>query len=120
MKILTVGGGPGGLYASLLLKKANPSLDIQVIERNPAGATYGWGVVFSDRTLNVYREADSKTYQQITDSFVIWTAIDTYYRDAVVRCEGHSFAGMYRRKLLQLLQERCRELGVGLAFDTEF
>ena len=120
MKILTIGGGPGGLYASLLLKKANPSLDIQVIERNPAGATYGWGVVFSDRTLNVYREADSKTYQQITDSFVIWTAIDTYYRDAVVRCEGHSFAGMYRRKLLQLLQERCRELGVGLTFDTEF
>lgn len=120
MKILTVGGGPGGLYASLLLKKANPSLDIQVIERNPAGATYGWGVVFSDRTLNVYREADSKTYQQITDSFVIWTAIDTYYRDTVVRCEGHSFAGMYRRKLLQLLQERCRELGVRLTFDTEF
>ena len=67
MKILIVGGGPGGVYAGLLIKKANPSHEIKILERNPADATYGWGVVFSDRTLNAFREADSKSHQQITD-----------------------------------------------------
>jgi len=108
------------LYAGLLLKKANPEHRIEVVERNPADATYGWGVVFSDRTLSTFREADFKTYQEITDNFVIWPAIDVYYRDEVLRCGGHSFAGLARRKLLLILQERCRELGVQLSFDTEF
>ncbi len=120
MKILIIGGGPGGLYAGLLLKKDNPKFDIQIIERNPAGATYGWGVVFSDRTLRTFREADLKTYQQITDDFVLWQAIDIYYRDQLIRCGGHSFAGLSRRNLLNILQNRCRELEVGLSFETEF
>lgn len=119
MKILIIGGGPGGLYAGLLLKKEHPEFAIQIVERNPRDATYGWGVVFSDRTLRSFREADQKTYQQITDDFVLWQAIDIFYRDQLVRCGGHSFAGLSRRRLLQILQDRCLELGVGITFEKE-
>lgn len=120
LKITVLGGGPAGLYTSLLLKKANPSLDITVLERNPHGATYGWGVVFSDRTLNAFREADYKSYVDITDQFVLWDAIDIHYRGERLRCGGHTFAGMARRELLLILQERCAELGVNLKFEIEF
>jgi anthraniloyl-CoA monooxygenase len=119
MKVLILGGGPAGLYFGLLLKKANPAHDITIIERNPANATYGWGVVFSDRTLTSFREADPKTYQQITDTFVLWEAIDVYYRDEVIRIGGNIFAGMSRRVLLNILQARCRELEVKLIFETD-
>jgi anthraniloyl-CoA monooxygenase len=114
-----LGGGPGGLYAGLLLKKAHPAWDIVVSERNPAGATYGWGVVFSDQTLAALREADYKTYTEITDSFVTWDAIDVYVKDRLVRCGGHGFAGIARRHLLKILQDRCAELGVDLRFQVE-
>jgi anthraniloyl-CoA monooxygenase len=120
MKITTLGGGPAGLYASLLLKKANPHLDITLYERNPQGATYGWGVVFSDRTLSAFREADDRSYVAITDRFVLWDAIDTFYRGQRLRCGGHTFAGMSRRELLLILQNRCEELGVKLKFEVEF
>ncbi|MGH2730794.1 MAG: NAD(P)-binding protein, partial [Actinomycetota bacterium] len=119
MNAAVVGGGPGGLYLALLLKKAVPAHDVVVFERNPAGATYGWGVVFSDRTLTSFREADFKTYAQITDSLIIWDAIDVCYRDQVVRCGGQVFSGIARKVLLGLLQERCRELGVVLEFERE-
>jgi anthraniloyl-CoA monooxygenase len=119
MKILIVGGGPGGLYAGLLLKKDNPTFDIHLIERNPEGATYRWGVVFSDRTLSGFQEADPVSYQAITDSFVLWSAIDTHYRGQIVRCDGHSFAGMARRHLLNILQDRCRDLGIRMSFEQE-
>jgi anthraniloyl-CoA monooxygenase len=119
MNVLILGGGPAGLYFGLLLKKADPTHDITVIERNPAGATYGWGVVFSDRTLASFREADPKTYRQITDTFVLWEAIDVYYRDEIIRIGGNVFAGMSRRVLLNILQQRCRELGVRLIFEAD-
>lgn len=119
MKIAVVGGGPAGLYFSLLMKKARAEHDVVVIERNPADATYGWGVVFSDRTLSAFREADLKTYEQITDSFIIWDAIDVRYRDQVVRCGGQVFSGIARKMLLALLQERCTELGVRIDFERE-
>lgn len=114
-----MGGGPAGLYLALLLKKARRDHDVTVIERNPEGATYGWGVVFSDRTLNSFREADTETYEQIIERFIIWDAIDVRYRDSVVRCGGQVFSGIARKALLGLLTDRCKELGVTLMFNRE-
>jgi anthraniloyl-CoA monooxygenase len=119
MKVAVVGGGPAGLYFSLLLKKAQPDADVTIFERNPKGATYGWGVVFSDRSLTSFREADYKTYTQITDDFIIWDAIDVRYRDEVVRCGGQVFSGIERKALLGILSRRCEELGVHLEYEHE-
>ncbi len=119
MKILALGGGPGGLYSASLIKKTHPDWDISVIERNPHDATYGWGVVFSDRTLSTFREADYPSYRDITNKFVVWDTIEVRYRGETIRCGGNVFAGISRKVLLMLLQERCRELGVKLKFLTE-
>jgi anthraniloyl-CoA monooxygenase len=119
MNVQVLGAGPAGLYAALLLKKRHPRSQGAVTERNPRGATYGWGVVFSDRTLTGLREADFPTYTRITDSFVLWEAIDIHVHNELLRCDGHAFAGIGRRHLLTILQERCAELGVELRFETE-
>jgi anthraniloyl-CoA monooxygenase len=124
MKITILGGGPAGLYVGLLLKKASPNSRVRVIERNAPDATYGWGVVFSDRTLAAFQEADYKSYKAITSQFVSWDAIDVYHRTAAgqesfVRCGGHNFAGLARKKLLAALQLRCRELSVTVEFQSE-
>ncbi|MDQ3928633.1 MAG: FAD-dependent monooxygenase, partial [Chloroflexota bacterium] len=117
--ITVLGGGPAGLYFALLAKKADPPCDITVIERNPANVTYGWGVVFSDRTLASFQRADYKTYERITENFVIWDAIDVRYRGETIRCGGHVIAAISRRLLLNILQERCAELGVNMVFGRE-
>ena len=117
MKVAVLGAGPGGLYAALLLKRADPAREVTVWEQNPAGASYGWGVVFSDTTLAEFREADPKTFHAITDRFVSWDAIDIRYKGALVRASGQPFAGIRRTALLGLLQERCAELGVELRFE---
>ncbi len=101
------------------MKKANPAHDITILERNPPDATYGWGVVFSERTLGGFQEADYKTSTEITDHFVLWDAIDVHYRGEVVRCGGQVFAGIARKLLLNILQRRCHELGVALQFQTD-
>jgi anthraniloyl-CoA monooxygenase len=119
VRVAIVGGGPGGLYAALLIKKSHPDWDVSLFEKNPAGATYGWGVVFSDRTLTSFREADYPTYEAIVDTFVTWDAIDIRFKDRLIRCGGQGFSGISRRKLLALLQNRCVELGVDLQFSTE-
>ena len=119
MNVAVVGGGPGGLYSALLLKKDHPEWDVTLFEKNPPGATYGWGVVFSDRTLTSFREADYRSYADITDRFVMWDAIDITYRGQLVRCGGQGFAGISRKALLALLHERCIAVGVEVHFETE-
>ena len=118
-KFVVLGGGPAGLYCALLLKKVNPSWEVRVIERNPPDVTYGWGVVFSDRTLSSFQRADYKSYTAITEQFVIWDAIDVRYKGDVIRCGGHVIAAIERRKLLNILQARCAELGVDICFGQE-
>src|SRR5260370_39879308 len=100
MKIIILGGGPAGLYSGLLIKKANPAHDITIIERNTAGVTYGWGVVFSDRTLASFQRADYKTYEQSRDQFVIWDAIDTRYREETIIWAGPFNAKIAPKRLL--------------------
>jgi anthraniloyl-CoA monooxygenase len=119
VKINVLGGGPAGLYVALLLKQGDPAREITVLERNPPDATYGFGVVFSDRTLAAFREADHRTYHEITSQFVLWDAIDVRFRGQLLRCGGHVFAGLRRQALLSILQQRCIELGVALRFQTE-
>jgi anthraniloyl-CoA monooxygenase len=119
VRIAVLGGGPAGLYFSLLMKKADPSHEIQVIERNPPDATFGWGVVFSEETLGGFRDADFETYTEITDTFARWGAIDIRYRGQTVRSRGHVFSAIARKELLAILQRRCRELGVELQFERE-
>src|SRR5207248_8934161 len=119
MRIVILGAGPAGLYCGLLIKKAYPAYEITIIERNLADVTYGWGVVFSDRTLASFQRADYKTYEQITNHFVIWDAIDVLYRGETIRCGGHVIASISRKQLLNILQRRCSELDITLKFRYE-
>lgn len=117
-RIAILGGGPAGLYCGLLLKKADPTREVTILERNPPTVTYGWGVVFSDRTLDSFQRADPRSYEQIINRFVIWDAIDVRYRGTTIHCGGHIIASIARRDLLGILQQRCAELGVTLRFGT--
>ncbi|MBM4378674.1 MAG: bifunctional salicylyl-CoA 5-hydroxylase/oxidoreductase [Deltaproteobacteria bacterium] len=119
MKIVSLGGGPAGLYFSLLMKKAFPASDITVYERNRPDDTFGWGVVFSRETLSHFESADPESYRRITGKFAYWDDIETWYRGARTVSTGHGFCGLARRELLLILQERCRELGVQLHFQHE-
>src|SRR5207245_1960960 len=119
LRVAVVGGGPGGLYSGLLMKKANPQHQLTVFERNSSGSTFGWGVVFSDQTLENFRAADSASYQQIVENFAHWDDIDVYFKGVRITSGGHGFSGIARKKLLNILQQRCRDLGVELRFDTE-
>ena len=119
MRYAVLGGGPSGLYFALLAKKANPSDEVLVVERNPPDATFGWGVVFSEETLGALRDADYETYTEIGESFARWNAIDIHYQDTRIRSRGHVFTGISRKVLLNILQRRCRALGVRLEFERE-
>ena len=120
MKALIVGGGPGGLYLAILLKKARPDAQIEVVERNAPDATFGFGVVFSDETLGYLQDNDEPTFQDITRTFNRWDAIEIRYRGEVRLSRGHGFSGIARTRLLDILQQRCRDLGVSLRFLYEF
>ena len=119
MKINVIGGGPAGLYFALLMKKQQPAHEITVWERNAPDDTFGWGVVFSDKTLSYLKETDAETYQEITDSFELWDNVDVVHRGERVTIRGNKFSGIARIKLLQILQRRSLQLGVDLRFRTE-
>jgi anthraniloyl-CoA monooxygenase len=119
MRILSIGGGPAGLYFSLLMKKAKPDADITVVERNRADDTFGWGVVFSDETLGHFERCDPESMARIRQSFRYWGEIETHQGGTTVTSTGHGFCGLSRKALLVILQDRCRELGVKLEFSRD-
>ncbi len=120
MKIVCLGGGPSGLYLAILMKLRDPSHDIQVYERNRPGDTFGWGVVFSDQTVDNLYEHDPTSAQAIKDEFIHWDMIDTFVNGEVERSDGHGFIGLGRKRMLQLLHDRARELNIPLNFEYEF
>ncbi|MEO8925540.1 MAG: bifunctional salicylyl-CoA 5-hydroxylase/oxidoreductase, partial [Caulobacteraceae bacterium] len=118
MKIAVVGGGPGGLYFALLTAKARPDWKIVVFEQNRADDTFGFGVVFSDETLAEFLSRDPESYAALKDAFAYWDDIIVRYKGGEARCGGNGFAGCSRIALLNILQGRCRALGVDLRFST--
>src|SRR5215472_3467114 len=119
MDIVSIGGGPAGLFFGILMKRADPQHRVRVIERNRPDDTFGWGVVFSDETLVNLADADPPTYAAITQAFAHWDDIAIHYRGEVLTSTGHGFSGMSRVKLLNILQARAAELGVELEYERE-
>ena len=119
MRIAVAGGGPGGLYFAALVRQLLPDTEITVWERNAPDDTFGFGVVFSDETLGGIENADPVIYRQMEREFARWDDIDVHYRGEVITSGGHGFAAMSRRRLLELLQQRCAELGVTVQFRAE-
>lgn len=119
MKIHIIGGGPAGSYFAILMKRADPTHDITISERNGPADTFGWGVVFSGRTLRNLKEADEVSHARITQAFQSWDNVDVVHRDRRISIRGNSFSGIGRLNLLQILHERCLELGVDVHFRNE-
>lgn len=116
MRINVIGGGPAGLYVSILMKKLDPSCRIHLFERDGPNDTYGWGIVFSDKALSYLRDADEPTHQAITRAFATWHNVDIVHRDQKISVRGNRFSGIARVAFLNILQERARELGIELHF----
>ena len=119
MKISCVGGGPGGLYFAISMKLRDPGHEITVYERNRPGDTYGWGVVFSDQTMDNLRANDEPSARAILDELAHWDDIDVHIHGEVITSSGHGFCGIGRKRLLQILQRRAHELGISLVFECE-
>ena len=119
MKIVCIGGGPAGLYFALLMKRLDPAHDITVVERNRPYDTFGWGVVFSDATLDNMTQWDPETAAEVRQAFNHWDDIELHFKGEVIRSGGHGFVGIGRKKLLNILQARCEQLGVKLVFETD-
>jgi anthraniloyl-CoA monooxygenase len=119
VKINIIGGGPAGMYFAILMKKADPSHQIKIYERNGPDDTFGWGVVFSGKTLKTLREADKESHHEITRTFEAWDNVDVVHGNSKVSVHGNSFTGIARLQLLKILQRRCAELDIEVAFRTE-
>jgi anthraniloyl-CoA monooxygenase len=119
MKINIIGGGPAGLYFAILMKKADASHRITVYERNGPDDTFGWGVVFSGKTLANLRAADEESHSAITKQFEAWDNVDVVHRDEKISIHGNSFSGIARLQLLKILQQRAEQLGVEIIFHQE-
>src|SRR5215468_5540198 len=116
MKIGIVGGGPAGLYFALLMKKLDSSHQVTIVEQNPAGATYGWGVVFSDRALSFLKESDPESYSDVEAALKTWDDQTIVHKGQTVNIDGSSYSGISRLTLLHILQEHCRRHGVEMHF----
>jgi anthraniloyl-CoA monooxygenase len=119
MKIACIGAGPAGLYFAISMKLRDPAHEIEVFERNPPGVTFGWGVVFSDLTVENITANDPASAEIITKEFAHWDDIDVHFRGETITSGGHGFIGIGRKRLLEILQNRARELGVVLHFEAE-
>jgi anthraniloyl-CoA monooxygenase len=119
MRVLCVGGGPAGLYAALLLKRADIGHAVRVVERNRPYDTFGWGVVFSDQTLGNLSAADAESAREIVGAFNRWDDIDVHFKGRTITSGGHGFCGIGRKRLLNILQRRCEALGVELVFEND-
>ena len=119
MKVGIVGGGPAGLYSAILLKKARPEADITVVEKNPRGVTWGWGVVFSEETMGHFKQADPDSFASISNAFARWDAIDVHFKGQCITSRGHDFAGIRRVALLDILARRAEQLGVKIDYEIE-
>ena len=118
MRFAVIGGGPGGLYFSILMRKIRPDCELVLYERGAATDAFGFGVVFSDETLTVFEHADPETYSQIAERFTRWTDIDIHHRGSKSTSRGHGFSAIGRRELLRILQERALALGADVRFKT--
>ncbi len=119
MRIVCIGGGPAGLYFGLLMKKLHPAHAVTVVERNRPYDTFGWGVVFSDATMQAMTLWDAETAAAIEQAFNHWDVIEVRIKGRRMRTGGHGFIGIGRKKLLNILQARCEALGVELLFERE-
>src|SRR5690348_7329033 len=111
-RIVCLGGGPAGLYTAILLRKALPHASVELYERNRPNDTFGWGVVFSDQTMENFRAADATSHAAITGNFHHWDDIEIHFAGRRFVSGGHGFCGISRKQLLQILQERAAKLGV--------
>jgi anthraniloyl-CoA monooxygenase len=119
MRVICVGGGPAGLYFAILIKRRFPAWQVRVLERNRPLDTFGWGVVFSDATLENLRAADEPTHREITEAFAHWDDITIHFAGHTIRSGGHGFCGISRKRLLEILQYRARGVGVEIDFECE-
>jgi anthraniloyl-CoA monooxygenase len=119
MKINLIGGGPAGMYFAILMKKADAAHEITIYERNGPDDTFGWGVVFSGKTLSNLSAADPASHAEITWNFEAWDNVDVVHRGEKISIHGNSFSGIARLRLLKILQRRCEKLGVEIRFRTE-
>ncbi|HSG54396.1 MAG TPA: bifunctional salicylyl-CoA 5-hydroxylase/oxidoreductase, partial [Paracoccaceae bacterium] len=119
MRIACLGGGPAGLYFAISTKLRQPEAEVVVYERNRADDTFGWGVVLSDETLDNLAANDPVSAEEIRAHFAYWDDIALHHRGQKMLSSGHGFCGIGRKRLLNILQRRCEELGVELVFETD-